>query len=149
MQLASFIDRKLILHRAPGGSKKRVFELISQVVSEACPEIPEQAIFDGLFARERLGSTGIGEGVAVPHCRIKDAGTSCCALITLAEPIAFDAPDNKPVDILVALVVAGEARQEHLDRLAAVSRALSDASLREAIRACTSADELRVLILGY
>lgn len=147
MQLASFIDPRLVLHRLEGGSKKRVFELISQVISDIHPDLSETAIFEGLFARERLGSTGVGEGVAVPHCRIKDSTTDCCALITLADPISFEAPDNKPVDLLVVLVVSGEARQEHLERLASISRACSDENLRQKLRSAESREKLQELIL--
>lgn len=146
MQLASFVDPDLVLFQLRSGSKKSLFEQVAKAISDKHTDLKEQAIFEGLFARERLGSTGIGEGIAVPHCRIVDAESDYCALVTLENGIAFDAPDGQPVDTLVFLVVSGEACQQHLDRLAAVSRYFSDAQNRAAIHQASDADGLRKLI---
>ncbi len=147
MQLSSFIDPDLVFHQLSSSSKKRLFEEVAQAVSEKHPGLVEKDIFDGLFERERLGSTGIGAGVAVPHCRLQSGTQDSCALVTLETPIGFDAPDGKPVDLLVFLVVDGDACQAHLDRLAAVSRYFSEAQHREQVRQCDSTEQLRSLIL--
>lgn len=146
MQLASFIDPDLVLHRLSSSSKKRLFETVAHSISDKHPELSEKEIFDGLFARERLGSTGIGEGVAIPHCRLNSGSEDACALVTLDEPIGFDAPDGKPVDLLIFLVVSGEACQTHLDRLAALSRHFSQAQHRQAMREAESPEALQNLI---
>lgn len=146
MQLASFIHPDLVVCKLATSSKKKLFETISELVSEQCPKLSSKQIFDGLFSRERLGSTGLGDGVAVPHCRIEQTDTDCCAIVTLKEPISFDAPDNNPVDLLVFLVVSGEACQDHLDRLAAIAKSLSDKQYKSAIQAATTEEELKDLI---
>ena len=146
MQLASFINPDLIFCHLSASSKKRLFESVAHTISERFPEISETSIFDGLFARERLGSTGLGDGVAVPHCRLNDADNDCCAVVSLDKPISFDAPDNNPVDILVFLVVSGEACQDHLDRLAIVAKSFSDPYFRQSIRDAKSEEELKNLI---
>jgi PTS system nitrogen regulatory IIA component len=99
-----------------------------------------------LFARERLGSTGLGDGVAVPHCRIEETDTNCCAVVTLDQPLGLDAPDNIPVDILIFLVVSGEACQDHLDRLAAIAKSFSDSQYKSEIQAANTHEELKNLI---
>jgi PTS system nitrogen regulatory IIA component len=99
-------------------------------------------VFDNLFARERLGSTGLGHGVAVPHGRIKNISRPLAALVRLAEPVAFDAPDGQSVDILLVIVVPEEATQQHLDILAEVAQRLSDDTVIQALRA--ESDPLRV-----
>lgn len=108
----------------------------------------EATIFDGLFARERLGSTGLGNGVAVPHCRIIETDADCCAVVSLKSPISFDAPDNQPVDLLVFLVVSGKACQDHLDRLAIVAKSFSDPDFRQSVRDSKSDEELKNLIFA-
>jgi len=110
--------------------------------------VSETTIFDGLFTRERLGSTGLGDGVAVPHCRITETEADCCAVVSLEEPISFDAPDNQPVDLLVFLVVSGEACQDHLDRLAIVAKSFSDPDFRQSVRDSRSNEELKSLIFA-
>jgi PTS system nitrogen regulatory IIA component len=148
MQLASFINPDLILCHLSASSKKRLFESVAHKISEQCPEVSETTIFDGLFARERLGSTGLGDGVAVPHCRITETESNCCAVVSIETPISFDAPDNKPVDLLVFLVVSGEACQDHLDRLAIVAKSFSDPDFRQSVRDSKSNEELKNLIFA-
>ena len=96
-------------------SKKRLFEQVG-LLFENNHGIERSKVFDSLFARERLGSTGLGEGVAIPHGRIKGLNEALAAVVRLAEPIAFDAPDGKPVSLLVFLLVPEAATEEHLDR---------------------------------
>lgn len=110
-------------------SKKRLFEQIG-LLFENLHGIERGRVFDSLFARERLGSTGLGEGVAIPHGRIKGLREAHAALVRLATPIPFDAPDGKPVNLLVFLLVPEHATDEHLEILSEVAELLSDPTMR-------------------
>lgn len=146
MTLDSIIDSELIFCRLDAVSKKRLFEHFSEEASKLDANLDSKTVFEGLFTRERLGSTALGNGIAIPHCRIEGTGNSHGALITLKTPIDFDAPDGKPVDLLIFLVVSGEATQEHLNMLATISKALSDTDFCERIRQCASDAELADLL---
>ncbi|MGA1028370.1 MAG: PTS IIA-like nitrogen regulatory protein PtsN [Burkholderiaceae bacterium] len=122
-------------------SKKRVFERVGLLFEER-RGIARAKVFDSLFARERLGSTGLGEGIAIPHGRIKGIEEAVAAVVRLAEPIAFDAPDGKPVSLLIFLLVPEQATQEHLELLSEVAEMVSDASLREALLASQTSQML-------
>lgn len=118
----------------PAASKKRALELAAEMLATRFPELDADALFDGLMARERLGSTAVGEGVAIPHCRIDGCDHPIAALVHLKEPVDFDAPDRAPVDLLFVLVVPQEAHSTHLELLASAARALNDPAYRAALR---------------
>jgi PTS system nitrogen regulatory IIA component len=122
-------------------SKKRVFERAGLLFEER-RGIARAKVFDTLFARERLGSTGLGEGIAIPHGRIKGIEEAVAAVVRLAEPIAFDAPDGKPVSLLIFLLVPEQATQEHLELLSEVAEMVSDVGLREALLSSQTAQAL-------
>ena len=128
--LSKIIPENNVLLGLSVTSKKRALEQAS-LLFENNQGLERAAVFDSLFARERLGSTGLGEGVAVPHGRIKGISQAVAAFIRLAEPIAFDAPDGKPVSMMVFLLVPEAATQQHLDILAEIAQLLSSASVRE------------------
>ncbi len=111
-------------------SKKRVFEQAG-LLFENNQGLARSKVFDSLFARERLGSTGLGQQVAIPHGRIKGLRDPVAAFIRLADPIPFDAPDGKPVAILVFLMVPEQATQAHLEILSELAQMLSDPAFRE------------------
>lgn len=113
----------------PATSKKRVFEQASLLL-ENNQGIERAAVYESLFARERLGSTGLGSGIAVPHGRVKGLKAGVAAFIRLAKPIPFDAPDRQPVGQLLILVTPEASTQQHLDILAEVARLFSDEALR-------------------
>jgi len=115
-------------------SKKRLFEQAG-LLFENNHGIERGKVFDSLFARERLGSTGLGEGVAIPHGRIKGLKEALAAVMRLDEPIAFDAPDGQPVRLLVFLLVPENATEEHLELLSELAELLSDRSIRESLMA--------------
>ncbi|MCB1841482.1 MAG: PTS sugar transporter subunit IIA [Halioglobus sp.] len=115
-------------------SKKRLFETIADIVSNDRPELPYADVLDKLVARENLGSTGLGQGIALPHCRVSDCETPIGTLISLTEAIPFDAPDEKPVDLLFVLLVPEEAAQEHLDILASIAGLFSQPAFCTALR---------------
>lgn len=117
-----------------GVSKKRLFETISSVVCDDQPTLSYDDVLDHLIAREKLGSTGLGSGIAIPHCRVSNCAAPIGALLSLEEPIAFDAPDEQPVDLLFVLLVPEEEHQQHLDILAEIARLFSQASFCRTLR---------------
>ena len=120
-------------------SRKRALELISEFVSD--DTLSADTIFDGLMTRERLGSTGLGEGVAIPHCRLACPKMQV-AFVSLANPVDFEASDSEYVDLLFVLIVPNEETSAHLQALANLSEIFADPDNRQALRACTSDDEL-------
>ena len=127
-----------------GGSKKRVLENLSVFMTEQLGGDSEQSdrLFHNLVARERLGSTGIGEGVAIPHCRVSGFKRIHACLIKLQKPVEFDALDDQPVDLIFALVVPEEKNDEHLATLARIAKLMHTESSRQSLRQCTSSEEL-------
>jgi PTS system nitrogen regulatory IIA component len=111
-------------------SKKRLFEQMG-LLFENLHGIERGRVFDSLFARERLGSTGLGDGVAIPHGRIKGLREAQAAVVRLSTPIPFDAPDGKPVNLLIFLLVPEHSTDEHLETLSEVAEMLSDRSMRQ------------------
>ncbi|MEG1342300.1 MAG: PTS sugar transporter subunit IIA, partial [Pseudomonas sp.] len=93
------------LVNAPGGSKKRALQEIATLIHREVPDLEMQDVFESLFAREKLGSTGFGNGIAIPHCRLKGCSSPISALIHLDAPIDYDAIDGAPVDLLFVLLV--------------------------------------------
>lgn len=128
--------------RVPGVSKKRLFETIAKVISEDQLSLPYKDVFDHLIAREKLGSTGLGNGIAIPHCRISNCSEPLGTLVTLEEPIDFDAPDDAPVDLLFVLLVPEEANQQHLDILAGIAGLFSQADFCQQLRATDDSQAL-------
>ena len=108
MKLNDVLPPENIVADAPGGSKKRVLENLSVFLAERMPTVTADELYQGLLSRERLGSTGIGEGVAIPHCRMGGCDKITGALIKLEEPVDFDAIDGEAVDLIFALIVPEE-----------------------------------------
>ncbi len=119
-----------ILLDLPATSKKRAFEQAG-LLFENNNGLERAAVFDSLFARERLGSTALGDGIAVPHGRVKGIRHATAAFLRLSKAIPFEAPDGKPVNQLLCLMAPESAAQEHLDILAEVAERLSDENLRQ------------------
>jgi len=118
-------------------SKKRLFEQIG-LLFENSRQIPRARVFDSLFDREKLGSTGLGYGVAIPHGRIKLLKEPVCAFVRTASPIAFESPDAQPVNLVFAMLVPEHATEAHLELLSELAQMFSDAELRGAL--ATTAD---------
>jgi PTS system nitrogen regulatory IIA component len=125
-----------------GSSKKRVLENIAQLISDDLPTLDSGALFKNLIAREKLGSTAIGEGIAIPHCRMSLCEQITGALIRLQEPIDFDAADEQPVDLLFVLLVPEQACDEHLQTLAELAGLFSREDFRQALRAAGDSQQL-------
>jgi PTS system nitrogen regulatory IIA component len=121
-----------ILLDLPASSKKRVFEQAG-LLFENNQGVARAKVFDSLFARERLGSTGLGQGVAIPHGRIKGLKEAVGAFVRVAEPIPFDAPDGQPVAVMIFLLVPEQASQAHLDLLSELAQMLSDKNFRHTL----------------
>lgn len=128
--IATLLPPSNILLGTQVTSKKRVFEKAG-LVFENNQGIARSKVFDSLFARERLGSTGLGQQVAVPHGRIKGLKEPVAALLRVQDPIPFDAPDAQPVRLLMFLLVPESANQHHLDILSELAQMLSDKDFRE------------------
>ena len=112
-------------------SKKRLFEQAG-LLFENQHGVARSLVFDSLFARERLGSTGLGQGVAIPHGRIKGLKEARGAFLRLAQPVPFDAPDGNPVSLVFVLLVPEKATEKHLQILSELAQMFSDKALREA-----------------
>jgi PTS system nitrogen regulatory IIA component len=123
-------------------SKKRVFEQVG-VLLENSKGIARSVVFDSLFARERLGSTGLGQGVAIPHGRIKGLKEATGAFLRLGIPVPFDSPDGKPVSLLFVLLVPEQATEQHLQILSELAQRFSDRSCREAL---STAQDARAIL---
>lgn len=146
LSIQSILTPELTLCGVPGTSKKRVLELVAHRVAEQNPELDENQIFNNLIARERLGSTGIGQGIAIPHCRLENCKQVIGVLVTLAEGISFDAIDNQPVDLLFALIVPQEATSEHLELLSQLAERFNDRTFCDKLRQCGNAQMLYQVI---
>ncbi len=126
------------------GSKKRVFEQAG-VLFETHLGLARSVIFDSLFAREKLGSTGLGQGVAIPHGRIKGLKQAAGAFMRLASAVPFDSPDGRPVNLLFVLLVPEQATEEHLQILSELAQRFSDRAFRESLQ--TAPDPAAVIAL--
>ena len=129
-------------------SKKRAFEEAG-LLFENLHGLNRAMVADSLFARERLGSTGLGYGVAIPHGRIKGLKSPLAAVFLLSEPIGFDAPDEKPVALMIFLLVPEASTQKHLEILSEIAEMLSDSVLRDKLKASPNAEELHGLIRNW
>jgi len=115
IRLESILTPGRSLVNVPGGSKKKALEQIANLIAREVPALEMQDVFEALIAREKLGSTGFGNGIAIPHCRLKGCVSPISALMHLDAPIDFDAIDGAPVDLLFVLLVPQAATDAHLD----------------------------------
>ncbi len=116
------------------GSKKKALEMLGTLAAAGVPELDPTEVFESLIARERLGSTGIGHGIAIPHGRLKESSQAIGAFIQLNEAIDYDAIDDEPVDLLFALLVPEHATEEHLEILAKLAQLFSNPTCRQHLR---------------
>lgn len=149
MKLTSILSPGRTLNGAAGSSKKRVLENIAHFICEDVSTLSPNQLFDNLIARERLGSTGLGNGIAIPHCRSEACNDIVGSLIKLEEAVDFDAIDNKPVDLLFVLLVPEQANDEHLAALATVAEMFSDAEFCQQLRASSDSQTLYKLAVSH
>lgn len=142
MLLESILSEDRTLAKIPSASKKRALETLAQIFAEHIDIINADELFQNFIGRERLGSTGIGHGIAIPHCRFNTGGKTFCACVTLEEPIDFDSVDNEPVDVIFAMLVPENAEAGHLQTLATIAESLQKPEYVAALRGSKSATEL-------
>ncbi len=142
MQLHELIKQENIACDVDAQSKKRALEAVSSLISSHNGSINANEIFDSLIAREKLGATGLGYGVAIPHGRLKNIDTIVAAFIKLKDAIDYDSIDKKPVDLIFALLVPEDAADEHLQTLAMLAKMFNDENIRDSLRKATSADDI-------
>lgn len=142
MTLDSILPPERALFAVPGGSKKRVLEFFSTFIAQNTPSLDSQEVFSRLIGRERLGSTGIGNGVAIPHARDAHCKAPVAGFLKLQEPIDFDAIDGEPVDLVFVLLVPEAADDTHLALLAQVASIMNDADTRAQLRKSESQPQL-------
>lgn len=140
--IESILTLQRTLCHAASSSKKRTFEVLAELIASGTEDLRTDELFELLVARERLGSTGIGAGIAIPHCRCRGLGSTVGALMTLATPVQFDSVDGQPVDLVFAMLVPENAEAQHLQTLAALAEALQKPEFVDALRQARNREEL-------
>ena len=146
MDVHELLTRDAIVMRGGASSKRQALQLVAEAATHRI-QAPASHILDALLEREALGSTGLGAGVAVPHARLQQVDGVCGVFVRLDTPVVYEAIDDRPVDLLFALFAPPSAGAEHLRALAAVSRLLRSADLREQLRKARTLDALHALFL--
>lgn len=151
MQLEDLLSQGRCICGLEGVSKKRVINQISDIIANHTEQltISSTEIFNALMAREQLGSTGLGNGIAIPHCRVAGCDRILGALITLKSAIDFDAVDGKPVDILFALIVPEQRNDEHLQTLSGLATLFADDDFCYTLRHTHDSEDLFNIAITY
>mgnify|MGYP001821512922 FL=1 len=147
MDISRILSPQCTATTVTANSRKRVLEAASDLIADAHSELSGRRLFDELMSRERLGSTGIGDGVAIPHCRL-DCSEILGAMIVLEHAVDYDAIDDEPVDLLFVLVVPKEETSAHLELLAALARVFSVSENRQILRSSRTGSELHQQLVG-
>ena len=142
MNIKSLLSLDCVLFKHQCSSKKRLLETIASHLCDHNTNLDPSNVFSALIARERLGSTGLGKGIAIPHCRIADCTETIDVLVTLATPIDFNAVDSELVDIIFVLVVPEDGHKDHLQTLATIAETFSDKDCLQRMRKSMNAQEL-------
>lgn len=143
-QISQILSTENIVLDLEASSKKRIFEQVG-LLFENNHGIARSAVFDSLFAREKLGSTGLGQGVAIPHGRIKGLKEALGAFLRLSSPVPFDSPDGKPVSLLFVLLVPEQATEQHLQILSELAERFSNTDCRKVLTEADSAAAVQQL----
>jgi len=149
MLLSDLVTPDRIACAVNAQSKKRALEHISEIISKSEDTISSNDVFESLLARERLGGTGVGYGVAIPHGRLKSSDHTVGAFIKLQKAVDYDAADRQPVDLLFALLVPEKSTEEHLQILAKLAKLFSDESFRSQLRDADNIDKIHQLLLDW
>ena len=147
IRLETILTPARSLVNVPGGSKKRVLEQIANLVARDLTDLDAQDIFENLIAREKLGSTGFGNGIAIPHCRLPGCQAPISAVLHLDAAVDFDAIDGAPVDLLFVLLVPEAATDEHLELLRQIASMLDRKDVRDKLRSASSNEALYQVVL--
>ena len=146
MRVSDLLVPRCVIVSSDLSSRKRALEMLSELLAAARKPLSQRLVFDQLCARERLGSTGLGHGVALPHARVPGLGKACGAFVRASDGVDFDAPDGVRVDLIFGLVVPQEYTDEHIEILAMLARLLSAETLRESLRRARGAEEMFALL---
>ena len=147
-QIAQLLPESNILLDVEATSKKRLFEQVGALFEDRA-QIARSTVFDSLFAREKLGSTGLGQGIAIPHGRIKGLDHALAAFVRPRQPIPFDAPDGKPVGQVFVLLVPEHATEEHLQLLSELAGMFSERSFRDELAGAIDSSSLHRLFSSW
>jgi len=145
MTISALLSPECIFINTDISSKKRLLEFISDNIANQF-DLPQTTIYSNLLDRERLGSTGLGNGFAIPHARLNSLDTTIGCCIRLNQPVKFEAPDNKPVDLVFTIIIPEKATDEHLEILSSLAKIFSQAEICNAIRNAGSSDEIAGII---
>ena len=148
MSLVSILAPERVQIDVAATSKKRALEHLSTLLAAGDDTLNSAKIFDALLGRERLGSTGLGFGIAIPHARHAEASEARAACMRLQTAVDFDAPDQEPVDFVVGLLVPDRASDEHVQTLAALAEMLDQARVRERLRQAPDSQALIEIMAG-
>lgn len=146
MNIADILTADRVVSGAHISSKKRALEMLSEMLVVADTPAVQAEIFESLLARERLGSTGFGKGVAIPHGRVKSAQQAVGAFLRLEEAIDYDAIDGQPVDLIFAMIVPEESTEEHLRVLSALAELFGDDQFCADVRSAPDRDRIYALL---
>ena len=146
MNIGDLLDRGAIGPRVSAASKRQALSVIAEIAARAFG-LKTTEVFDALMEREAAGSTGVGQGVAVPHARIAGLTQLRAVFVRLEQPVEFEAVDERPVDLLFALFAPQDSHGEHLRALARVSRLLRQGEIREQLRQARSADAIHAILV--
>jgi PTS system nitrogen regulatory IIA component len=145
MTIEDLLEPAATVTRVSASNRKQALSAVAEVAARVLGVKASEAL-EGLLAREAQGSTGVGEGVALPHARLEGLDRVRAVFVRLEQPVEFDAIDGKPVDLMIALFAPPHATSEHLRALARVSRAMRQPGLREQLRAASTADAVFTLL---
>lgn len=145
MAISALLSPQKIFIDTEVTSKKKLLELIASVVADQT-QLAESTIYSNLLNRERLGSTGLGKGFAVPHARVPELDKTVGCFFRLKDAVNFESPDNQPVDLVFTIVIPEEATEEHLLILSSLARIFSKTEVCQAIRMANGKDEIEKII---
>ncbi len=145
MTISALLSPQSIFLNTEISSKKKLLELIANIAADRT-QLSESEIYNNLLNRERLGSTGLGQGFAVPHARLNELKQTMAFFFRLKDTVNFESPDNQPVGLVFTIIIPQEATEEHLIILSSLAGIFSKAEVCEAIRSATSKEEIAEII---
>ena len=149
MKLSEIVAADRVVSGMAVTSKKKALEELSNLLAAGAANLSNQEVFNSLVGREKLGSTGLGHGVAIPHGRVSGIDRSVGAFMKLKHPVDYDSHDGNPVDLVFGLLVPNNASDTHLKHLAAVAEMFSDDAFCTKLRGAADSAALNQLLAGY
>lgn len=149
MSLTSLLEPARVLANVDARSRKHALEILSELIAGSSEAMQQIDVLEALLERERIGSTGLGNGCAIPHGSLPELETSVGAFLKLNEPVDFNAQDGKPVNLIFAVLLPGSAEDSHFEKVAEVAKALSDPRLAAALLEAGGSRAVFDLLAGY